>query len=407
MSAPLAGLRVVDLSRVLAGPYCAQTLADHGADVVKIESPEGDENRQWGARAANGISCNFNSVNRGKRSIALDLKAAGAAEVLKGLLARADVVIQSFVPGTAKRLGVDYESVRALRPDVVYCSISGYGEKGEFSEKPGYDLMMQAFSGIMSTTGFPDGPPVRCGASFIDLSTGLAAYGAIMTALYDRRHTGQGAWVRVSLLETAVSMLGYHAVTWLQTGVLPRKEGSGVWHIFPYQAFLCSDGYLLAGATNDAAWRRLADALGHGELGTDERFATNDKRLENRSVLEPILVRLFASNKVDHWLERLEDRGVAVAPLHTLDQILTHPQVLANDMVVQVRTGNGAEMPVLGSPFKLSTWSHTAEGAAPQLGAHTDEVLKGELGLSDSDLARLRSTGAIRGAQDEVRGLSR
>jgi len=395
MHPPLKGLRVVDLSRVLAGPYCAQTLADHGADVIKIESREGDENRQWGARAANGISANFNSVNRGKRSIALDLKAPGAADVLQRLFARADVVIQSFLPDSAKRVGIDYETVRAIRPGVVYCSISGYGEKGDLAAKPGYDLIMQAFSGVMSTTGFPDGAPVRCGVSFIDLATGLAAYGAIATALYDRRETGQGAHVRVSLLETAVSMLGYHAVTWLQTGILPRKEGSGVWHIFPYQAFLCSDGYLLAGATNDAAWRRFAQALGHPELGTDERFATNDKRLENRPALEPILTAIFASDTIEHWAARLEANGVAASPVYTLDRVLTHPQVLANDMVVPVRTEDGDELSVLGSPFKLSTWPHTSPRAAPKLGADTDAVLKEEIGLDDAQIRQLRADGAI------------
>jgi crotonobetainyl-CoA:carnitine CoA-transferase CaiB-like acyl-CoA transferase len=393
--APLRNIKVLDLSRVLAGPYCAQLLADQGADVIKVESPGGDENRLWGARSPDGITCNFHSVNRGKRSITLNLKHERAHDVLRRLVARSDIVIQSFLPETAEKLGVSYEKFKAIKPDVIYCSINGYGEHGPLRDKPGYDLMMQAFSGIMSTTGVEGGPPIRSGVSFIDMSTGGFAYGAIMTALINRMQGAGGCWVRVSLLETAISLLGYHAVAWLEKGVVPRKEGSGVWHLVPYQAFRCKDGYLLAGATNDAAWRRFCTAIGHEELARDPRFAKNDSRLEHRPLLVSILEEIFASQPIAHWLPRFDGEGVAAAPLHDLSQALVHPQVLANEMVVSARTSDGGAVKLVGAPFKLSTHAAVDTPAAPQLGAHTEEVLKDVLDFTDAEVAQLRSAGAL------------
>src|SRR6185503_5954856 len=237
------GLKVVDLSRVLAGPFCAQMLADMGADVIKIEAPEGDENRRWPPLMPNGLSSNYASVNRGKRAITLNMKSPRAAEVLDRLVRRADVVLHSFLPATAARLGISYERFHAINPRLVFCSITGYGERGDLANKPGYDLMVQAFAGPMSVTGYEEGPPVRTGVSFVDMATGMSAYGAIASALYARERTGRGNWVRASLLETAVSILGYHGIAWLQAGVMPRKEGSGGANQAPYQAFHCSDGF--------------------------------------------------------------------------------------------------------------------------------------------------------------------
>jgi crotonobetainyl-CoA:carnitine CoA-transferase CaiB-like acyl-CoA transferase len=392
---PFEGLRVVDLSRVLAGPYCAQLLADMGAEVLKVESPGGDENRLWGARDEEGMTCNFASVNRGKRSITLNLKSNAAKELLHPLVEQADVVIQSFLPNTAVKLGVDYETLRAVNPSVIHCSISGYGENGPLRNRPGYDLMMQAFSGVMSMTGVEGWPPVRVGLSFIDMSTGLTAYGGVVTALMARERGAGGASVRASLLETAVSLLGYYGVNWLQTGLLPRKEGSGVWHLVPYQAFMCADGYLLAGATNDAAWRRFCTALGCDEYALDERFATTDKRLAARSVLVPLLEARFGEKPVDYWVERFEANGVAVSPIHDIAQVLSHPQVAANKMIVEARTASGRAIQVLGTPFKLSSHEATAERAAPALGADTELILRERLNLDDRDIERLRAAGAF------------
>lgn len=391
----LEGVLVVDLGRVLAGPFCAQLLADMGAQVIKVESPGGDENRLWQPIMPNGQSSNFASVNRGKRSLTLNLKAELAPEVLRRLTERADVMLHNFLPATAERLGLRYETLREINPGLVYCTISGYGEHGPLRNKPGYDLMVQAFSGTMSTIGFEDGPPVRSGVSFIDMATGLSAYGAIVSALLARERTGRGTCVRASLLETAVALLGYHAVAWLQAGVLPKRQGSGSASSVPYQAFKCQDGYLLAGAPSDPAWRRFCEAIGLAELAEDERFHNIERRVANRELLVPILDERFAQKTVSYWLERLEAKGVAVAPLHTLDQVLTHPQVLANAMVAHAGDADGAALPLLGMPFKLGERTETAPTAAPRLGAHTDEILRDVLDFSAAEIDRLHSAGAV------------
>ena len=394
----LQGIVVADFSRVLAGPFCAQQLADMGADVIKVESPDGDENRRWQPQLPNGSSSNYASVNRGKRAMTLDLKAAQGPEVLRRLIERSDVLLHNFLPDTAARLGLTYDAVRAINPRLVYCTINGYGEKGALRNKPGYDLMVQAFSGTMSTTGFEGGPPVRSGVSFIDMATGIAAYGAIVSALFARERTGKGAWVHGSLLETAVSLLGYHAISWLQAGKLPVKQGSGSSSSVPYQAFQCKDGYLLMGAPNDAAWQRFCAALEDPALAADERFASIPLRVANRDVLIPILEKRFLENTVAHWVDRLESKGVAVSPLHSLDQVFSHPQVLANDMLTHVTDVDGTRLPLVGMPFKMETAEgpvRPAERPVPHLGAHTDEILQDVLGYSEAEVRALRGTGAV------------
>ena len=386
----LQGIRVIDVSRVLAGPYCAQMLADFGADVIKVEAPEGDENRKWLPILPSGHSGNFASVNRGKRSIVLNLKNAAARDVLRKLAASADVLLHSFLPDTAARLGIGYDDLHAINPRLVFCSISGYGAEGPLAEKRGYDLMVQAFAGVMSTTGIVGGAPMRCGVSFIDMSTGISAYGGILTALLARERTGQGTWVRGSLMETAVALLGYHAVAWMQAGVLPTPQGSGSWHLVPYQAFHCSDGYMLAGAPNDAAWARFCDALEWPELAQDARFGSGASRVEQRNTLVPMLEERFGRRPVAYWAERFEARNVACAPLHTIDQVMTHPQVLANQMVVTAQDAHGETQPLVGTPFKLADGGGTATTAPPALGADTETVLSELLGMSTTEIHALR-----------------
>lgn len=385
----LEGIRVIDVSRVLAGPYCAQMLADFGADVIKVEAPEGDENRKWLPILPSGHSGNFASVNRGKRSIVLNLKNPAARAVLRKLAASADVLLHSFLPDTAARLGIGYDELRGINPRLVFCSISGYGAEGPLAEKRGYDLMVQAFAGVMSTTGVVGGSPVRCGVSFIDMSTGLSAYGGIVTALLARERTGHGTWVRGSLMETAVALLGYHAVAWMQAGVLPTPQGSGSWHLVPYQAFRCADGYMLAGAPNDAAWARFCEALEWTELAQDARFASGASRVEQRNTLVPMLEERFGRRPVAYWAERFEARNVACAPLHTVEQVMAHPQVLANHMVVAARDAQGETQQLVGTPFKLTDGGGTAATAPPALGVDTDAVLA-ELGLSAAEIQALR-----------------
>ncbi len=386
----LAGLRVVDISRVLAGPSCGQLLADMGADVIKVEPPEGDENRHWPPFIATGASCNFDSVNRGKRSLAIDLKTPRGQELVRGLLQRADVLLLSFLPKTAAKLGLDSAALTALFPRLVVCEVTGYGSAGPLADRPGYDLMMQAFAGAMSMTGMEGQPPVRTGLSFIDMATGLAAYGAVLTALVARGVTGRGTVVRTSLLETGVALLGYHAVAWLGAGIEPKREGSGVWHLVPYQAFLCADDYILVGAPNEGAWQRLCLALDLPALAVATRFGSNVDRVENREALIPLLTARFAEADAAHWIGRLEHHRVAVAPINRLGQVLAHEQVRANDMVVPV-----GERELVGTPFKLAEGGGVAARPPAALGIDADAILHDELGLDAAAIASLRDAGVI------------
>jgi crotonobetainyl-CoA:carnitine CoA-transferase CaiB-like acyl-CoA transferase len=394
----LKDIVVTDLSRVLAGPFCAQQLADMGANVIKVESPAGDENRNWQPLLANGMSSNYASVNRGKRAMTLNLKATHGPQILRRLIERSDVVLHNFLPDTAARLGLSYEAVQAINPRLVYCSINGYGEKGEMRNKPGYDMMLQAFSGTMSTTGFEGGPPVRSGVSFIDMATGLAAYGAIVGALFAREHSGEGAWVHGSLLETAVSLLGYHAISWLQGGELPLKQGSGSSSTVPYQAFQCSDGYILLGAPNDAAWQRFCEAIGEPTIVADPRFVSIEQRVKNRDILIPMIEKKFLGDCTKNWVARLDAHRVAVAPLQTLDQVFEHPQVLANDMLTHVSEADGSRVPLVGMPFKTESGGSVSAPSTrpvPRLGEHTDEILRDVLLFSEDEIRELRDSGAV------------
>lgn len=391
----LDGIRVIDLSRVLAGPHCAQLLADFGADVIKVEGPGGDENRGWPPHGPDGQSANFASVNRGKRSLVLDLKTPAARHILLRLAADADVLIHSFLPDTADRLGISLERLRAENPRLVVATISGYGAEGPLAEKRGYDLMVQAFAGAMSATGTPGGAPVRCGISFIDMSTGISLYAGIVTALLARTTTGQGTWVRGSLLETAVALLGYHAVAWMQGGVLPEPQGSGSGHLVPYQAFRCQDGWMLAGAPNDGAWIRFCDALEWPDLATDQRFHGNVARVEQRHVLIPMLEDRFGRRPVGYWAERFESHSVACSPLHTVDQVMSHPQVSANAMRVTAVDAGGVARDLVGTPFKLAEGGGVAATSAPELGADTVEILVERLGLVAGEIERLRAEGTF------------
>ncbi len=388
--AAFSDILVLDLSRVLAGPYCAQLLADFGAEVIKVEERAGDELRTWFPQI-DGESTNFQSVNRGKQSITLDLKADEGRTVMRRLIAKADVLIHSFLPPVAERLGLDYDTVHQLNPDLVYCAISGYGTVGPLKDKPGYDLMLQAFTGVMMLTGEPGGPPVRAGLSAIDISTSMLAFGGIATALFARA-TGKcrGQQVRLSLLETGVALLGYHVTNYMNAGFAGSKSGSGVGHIVPYQAWLCEDGYLLAGVTNDGLWRRFCDAIEYPQLFADARFATTTGRREHREVLIPLLEERFATRTVGQWLARMDAQGVPASPIHTIDQVVTHEQVLATDMIVEIQDHRGKKINLTGIPLKMSETQGVIGCRPPKLGEHTDEVLQGKLGMSAQEVRALR-----------------
>ncbi len=392
----LDGMLVIDLSRVLAGPFCGQLFADNGARVIKVETPEGDMNRAFPQVLGPGDSTNFRSVNRGKEGITLNLKAPAARDVLDRMIAKADVLIQSFLPKVATRLGVDWERVHALNPDLVYISISGYGAKGPLADKPGYDTMVAAYSGVMSLTGEADRPPVRPGVTAIDLSTGMLAYGGAMTALLAReRGAARGQRVDVSLLESGVTLLGFHAVSYLATGQVDQREGAGYTTLAPYDSYRARDGDVLLGAPTEAMWRKACDALGAPELVQDPRFLTNADRCANRPALRQEIETRLQADDVAVWTERLEAAGVATAPINTVDRALDDPQTRANDMVVESTGPDGATQRLVGLPFKLSQTPGAPGAAPPTLGQDARKVFRDLAGLSDAEIDRLAADGAI------------
>lgn len=391
----LDGIRVLDLSRVLAGPFCGQLLADNGADVIKVEAPGGDMNRAFPQVLAPGHSTNFTSVNRGKRDLTLNLKEPRAQAIVHRLAAEVDVVIQSFLPDTAAKLGVDYDTLSALNPDLIYASISGYGRHGALANKPGYDLMVSAYGGIMSMTGEPHRPPVRAGVTLIDLGTGMLCYSGIVTALQARTSgKARGQRVDVSLLETAVTYLGFHAATYLATGQVDGREGAGYLTLAPYGSYRTADGDMMLGAPTQTAWNKLKAALGHPASFEDARFATNSDRCAHQEPLRAALEAELGRNPTAHWLPILENAGLPCAPIQTVDQVLTDEQVLANEMVVTSRATNGEEMKLVGLPFKLSDTSGKPGSAPPMPGEHNREVLA-SLGFSDEEVSTLENDGVI------------
>jgi crotonobetainyl-CoA:carnitine CoA-transferase CaiB-like acyl-CoA transferase len=387
---PLAGLRVVDLSRVLAGPYATMTLADLGADVVKIEHPAGgDETRTWGPPFAGGESAYFLSVNRGKRSVALDLKEPEGRELALELCALADVVIENFRPGGAARLGLDYEAVRKRRPGVVYCTISGFGVR-EPPDRAGYDFTVQAESGLMAITGEPDGEPMKVGVAIVDVLAGLNAATAILAALRRRDLTGAGDRVEVSLLDSAFAALVNVGANALLTEAEPRRYGNAHPSIVPYQPFRAADGWIAVAAANDGLYRRLCEAIERLDLAGDERYATNGARVLNRETLIAELQAMFATRSTDDWERLLLAAGVPAGKIRGVGEALrTAP---ARTRRVDHPTAGPIEL--VGPPFELDSAELGPSRPPPVLGQHTAEVLK-ELGVDDERLASLEERGVI------------
>ncbi|WP_433413256.1 CaiB/BaiF CoA transferase family protein [Microtetraspora malaysiensis] len=392
----LEGLRVLDLSRILSGPFCTMILADLGADVIKVENVEGgDDTRSWGPPFQGEDAAYFHSVNRNKRGIAVDLKDPRCRELVGRLAATADIVVENFRPGTTARLGLGYEQVRAANPGVVYVSVSGYGQTGPMSREPGYDAIAQALSGVMSVTGEPDGAPVRVGVSGADLAAGMWACIGLLAALRAKERTGEGQWVDVSLLDGQISWLTYVAGGYFASGKVPRRYGSAHPTIVPYQAFPTADGYLMVAAGNDGLWRRFARAVGIGDLAEDPRFASNPDRVRNRDELLPIIEAALARWPAREWGMRLADAGVPAGPINTVDQALAHPQVRARNMIGEVEHPIAGTISMVASPLKLSATATAIRTAPPEHGQHTDEVL-GAMGLGATELAELRDRGAVR-----------
>jgi crotonobetainyl-CoA:carnitine CoA-transferase CaiB-like acyl-CoA transferase len=390
-SLSLDGVRVLDLSRVLAGPFCGMLLSDLGADVVKIEDTgSGDESRTWPPHK-DGESAAFLVINRNKRDMTLDLKAPEGAAVLKRMVATADVLIENFRTGTMESFGLGYDTLAAINPRLVYCSISAFGRTGPRKDAAGYEALMQAFSGIMSITGEPDGAPLRCGVSFLDLTTGIFSAFGIVNALLHRERTGLGQRVDGSLLETAVTLLNYHAEGYLLAGVQPKPLGSSHPSLSPYRTFKCRDGQwvFIAGA-NDRFWQRLAPALGLPEMVTDPRFAKNIERVKNRRALEAALEAAIARHDREPLLKTLEEAGVPATPVNTVQQVMEDAQTAACSMIERVVHPRLGEIPVVGTPVKFSRMRPGVRRPAPQQGEHTDEILA-EHDYTAADIAALRA----------------
>ena len=387
----LEGIRVLDLSRVLAGPFCGMLLSDLGADVIKIEDTgTGDESRTWPPHK-DGESAAFLVINRNKRDMTLDLKAPEGVAILKKMIASADVLIENFRTGTMESFGLGYEQLSAINPRLVYCSVSAFGRTGPRKDGAGYEALMQAFSGIMSITGEPGGAPVRAGVSFLDLTTGIFCAFGIVNALLHRVATGLGQRVDASLLETAVTLLNYHAEGYLLTGAQPKALGSSHPSLSPYRTFKCRDGQwvFIAGA-NDRFWQRLAPALGLAHMATDPRFAVNIERVKNRRELEEALEAAIARHDREPLLKVLEEAGVPATPVNTVAQVMEDPQTAARGMIQRVVHPRLGEIPVVGTPVKFSRMKAGPRTPAPQQGEHTDQVLA-EYGYSTADIKALRA----------------
>ena len=394
MTSALDGIRVLDVTQVMAGPYCAMVLCDMGADVIKVEAPAGDSSRRM-AGAEGDDSAAFNAVNRGKRGIVIDLKAASGQAVLRRLAATADVLIENYRPGVMARFGLDYRTLVEANPGLVYASISGYGQTGPAAGKGGFDLVAQGVSGLMSVTGEPDRPPVKVGVPLTDLGAGLFAVIGILAALAHRTRTGRGQHVDTALVDAGLALSVWEATELFSTGRVPLPLGSAHRMSAPYQAVRCSDGYITLGAANDRIFARLARLLGHPEWVDDPAFASDGSRVRQRQRLAEAIERVTAARPRAHWLAELEAHDIPCGPIHDYREVMEDPQVRAREMVVETKHPTLGTISTLGTPIKLSSTPLTPGRPAPLLGQHTDEVLR-DAGYADDEIAALRANGIVR-----------
>jgi CoA:oxalate CoA-transferase len=393
---PLRGVRVLDLTRVLAGPFCTMNLADLGAEVIKVEMPgRGDDSRSFAPTMPSGDSGYFYSVNRGKRSITLDLRTEEGAAIFLALAAKSDVVVENFSPGTMDRFGVGYAQLKATNPGIILCSISGFGQTGPKTTEPAYDIVAQALGGTMSITGHPGGEPVRCGISIGDLSAALYATIAIVSALRVRDRDGVGNHVDIAMLDCQVAMLEDALARYSVSGKVPGRIGTRHPSITPFQQFRASDDYFVMGVGNEAIWDRLCDALAMPQLKQDPRFETNADRTAHHPELEAILAKTFATRPRDHWLRILADASIPCAPIANVQEVTRDPHLAARNMILHADHSKFDGLIVPGSPLKSAGDTDIPATRAPQLGESTDEVLTRILGYETSRLSDLRKRGII------------
>jgi len=393
---PLKGLRVLDLSRVLAGPFCSMTLSDMGAEIIKVEIPgRGDDTREF-PPYINGESSYFMSLNRGKKSITLNLKEEEAREIFYKIAEKSDVVLENFRPGVTKRLGVDYETIKRLNPRIIYCSISSFGQTGPYNQWPGYDLIIQGMGGLMGLTGEPNGPPVRVGVAVTDLCAGMYATIGILGALRTREASGKGQYIDVGMLDGSVSWMTYAAGNYFATGTNPPRMGSAHPSIAPYQSFKAGDGkYVLIACGNDRLWAMLTDAMGLEDLKDDPRFTTNELRVKHLEELVSLMEERFNEKSRDEWLEILRKIGFPCGPVYTMDEIFSDPQVLSRDMLVEVKHPKAGKIKQIGTVIKYSETPCELQTPPPILGQHTQEILKEIVGYNDEKIKGLKETRAI------------
>jgi crotonobetainyl-CoA:carnitine CoA-transferase CaiB-like acyl-CoA transferase len=400
---PLQGIRILDLTRALAGPYCTMMLGDLGADVIKVERPgRGDESRGWGPPFVGepygpypGESAYFVGANRNKRSVTVNFKSPEGQEIVRGLAKVSDVLVENFRTGVLEKMALGYESLHGLNPRLVYCSISGYGRTGPYAERPGYDVIVQAEGGMMGIIGAEDGPPYRVGVPIIDINSGMFAATAILAALRARDQTGEGQLVDVSLMDSAVALLANVASNYLVGGVPPRRLGNAHPNIAPYEAFPARDRWFVLAAANDGQWATLCATIGRPDLKDDPRFTTNSERVTNRPALLKVLNEIFSTRDADEWLADLREAGLSCGPINAVPDVFAHPQAQARDLAVEAQHPTAGPVRLPGFPYKLSSTPATVRLPPPLLGQHTDEVLTELLGYSSEDVTALREQRAV------------
>ncbi|HEV3104415.1 MAG TPA: CaiB/BaiF CoA-transferase family protein [Trinickia sp.] len=403
----LSHIRVLDLTRVLAGPWCAQTLADFGADVIKVERPgSGDDTRHWGPpylKAANGEDTReaayYLAANRNKRSVTVDIATAEGQRIIRELAAKSDVVLENYKVGQLSKYGLDYASLKAVKPDIVYCSVTGFGQTGPYAPRAGYDFIVQGIGGFMSITGErdsePGGGPQKAGVAIADLMTGMYATVAVLTALAHRDRTGEGQYIDMALLDVQVAMLANVGANFLASGKAPERWGNAHANIVPYQTFRTSDSWIIVAVGNDGQFRKFVEAGGRPELADDERFAANPARVRHRDILVPMLAEMVGTRTKREWIDALEAAGVPCGPINDLAEVFDNEQVIARGMGVALPHPSGGTVRLVNNPVKMSATPPRAPAHPPMLGEHTDDVLREMLGYDDARLEALRAASVI------------
>ena len=395
MVGPLDGIKVLDLTRVLAGPFTTMILCDLGADVIKIEQPEiGDEARNFGP-FKNGFSLYFMSINRGKKSVTLNLKSDQGKSIFRQLVKESDILVENFRPGTMKRYGLDYETFSTEHPSLIYAACSGFGQTGPFSQKGAYDMIIQGMGGIISITGEPDRPPVRVGTSISDITAALFTTIGILSALHHRSITGKGQFVDVAMLDSLVAVLENAIVRYLSTDVIPQPLGSRHPVITPFEAYESADGHIIIAIGNDSLWSKFCEHIGRKDLISDLRFCTNAKRTEYHSDLFPILSDIMRQKTTRAWIKDLEELGVPCGPINSIDKVVNHAQIRAREMITEVMHNITGTVEIPGIPIKLSETPGSVDTPAPNLGEHTAEVLTNVLNMTENEVAQLKRDNVI------------